>query len=312
VERVFTYRAGRESKNLYSYILYLIDNIRLLRLGKIARRKNVDVLVVHGWYMLRPSILWAWLYLLQRSEIKLVVDVRDCYIGEQKLHRLDVFDKIICCGRNVEELVCRRPQLSEKAVYVPVPLSEAFCERPSSTNALIEYGLSPRGYIFSPTGIDDAKRFPLLYDAWVELLSRGKHLDLVVSGRPRDWRAKYGAHTNVASGRLISIGDVTQETLASLYSFSAISVNVSNNESFGRVPIEALNLRVPMLLPSGVPEFSEVPSCCISRDDASSVADQISLILAESVRIENYDLSNHDANKICRDTINHILKCFDD
>lgn len=306
VDRIFTYRAGRSSKGPYSYILYILDNLKLVKVWLIAKRRNIDVIVVHGWYMLYPSTLWAILPLLKLLQIKIVIDVRDCYIGEHRLHRLDVFDMVICCGRNVEELVCRRPQLCGKAVYIPVPLGEAFQKRPSNTNILDRYGLKPGEYIFSPTGIDDAKRFPLLHKAWLELRSRGECLDLVVAGRPRDWRSEYGESTVFASNRLILIGDVSQETLASLYSFSAISVNVSNNESFGRVPIEALNLGVPMVLPSNVPEFSQVPNICISKDDPISVAEQILFIMHRRTLIDNFDISAHCANRICKDTITHI------
>lgn len=304
VRRIFRHRAATANKSLQSYALFALDNIRMLGIGGIARRNSIDTIVVHGWYMLNPSILWSLFPIWKRAGFTLIADMRDCYLGEARLHRLDIFDKIICCGEKVEQLVAKRERLKAKSVCVPVPMDNAFKDVSTATDIVERFGLQPKRFIFSPNGVDDKKRFPLLYDAWRQLLGRGEAFDLVIAGRTRDWRKQY--ETPLQGGRVVSLGNLSQPELARLYADCAIAVNVSNNESFGRVPLEALGLKIPMLLPSGVPEFLSIPAIHISKDNPIEVADQISKIVAQKMVITDYDLSRHRVQSIAERTLGAI------
>lgn len=304
IRRIFSHRAAKEKKRLHSYGLFALDNLRMLDLPRLAQRHKTDTIVVHGWYMLNPSILWALLPIWKRLGFKLVADVRDCYLGESRLHRLDVFDRIICSGMKVKGLVTTREILKDRSVYVPVPMGNAFKDRCHETSILDKARLDKGRFIFSPNGVDDKKRFPLLYEAWRHLLDRGESFDLVIAGRTRDWRKQY--EIPLEGGRIVRLGSLSQPELAQLYSHCAIAVNVSNNESFGRVPIEALELDIPMLFPSGVPEFAHFPKVHLAANSPIDVADQISRIVSSGSSFNNYDLSQHRTQVIAELTIEAI------
>ncbi|MBF01654.1 MAG: hypothetical protein CMP77_16955 [Flavobacterium sp.] len=311
IRRVFTTRAARSKKDALSYILFLVDNLKLLNVLRVVRQESADAVIVHGWYLLRPSVLWLLLPILKSRGIKLVADLRDTFLGEDGLRRLEIFDRIVCCGRNVEDLVQKRSSLAAKAFYVPVPLNGTWGALTATAEDKImrDNSLVPGRYIFSPTGVDDGKRFRLLFEAWLELDRRGAELDLVIAGRPRDWRKEYD-HVD-SKARVVLVGNIGREELHSLYSQSAISVNVSKNESFGRVPLEALPLDIPMILPSGVPEFDALSSDLITKDDPISVAEQIQAVLKSGAKVKGYDLSIHDVRTVCAQTVSIIAGMFE-
>lgn len=309
IRRVFSYRAGRNKKNFWAYLRYGSDSLRLSLILLRAISMKADAVVFHGWYLLYPSLLTPIISTLKLLRIMVVIDIRDNYLSDNKIERLSSFDLLICCSQNIVERLQSYPALTSKIRHIPVPLTPLQDEG-SSRDSFPQFDLKPYRYIFSASGVSNSKRFPLLYHAWRIILEKGIEMDLVVGGRTRDWSKEYDYKTK--GGRLIVTGPLAQNELLSLYQHSAVSVNTSNNESFGRTPLEAIEFGRPMIFPSGVPEFHIFSNRYISRDTPEEVANQIIQAIEDGHFSERYDFAPHDPITVAKETLrviaNHVMR----
>ncbi len=301
IRRIFPFRGGAEKKDLSAYAKYSLQNLKLLQVPSLAQKLGVNVVIIHSWYFLHPSVLPLIVRKLKKQGIRLVADMRDATLPVRKFGSLEPFDALLCCGQRVVDHL-GGGGLASKLNYVAVPMEEYSVEPEQVDRTLEKYGVKRDGYIFAPIGISEPKRFPLLFEAWRHLLDRGHRLDLVIAGRNRDWHKRYGEGHE--GGQLILPGSLDREDIHGLYAGAALSLNPSNNESFGRVPAEAILHDKPILFPAGVPEYGHMPDKLIcNTSNAGELADQMAQAIASGHFGGEYDLSSHAPETVAQKTL---------
>lgn len=302
VRRVFPFRGGAEKKDLVAYWKYGIQNLKLLQIPRLAKKLNVNVVVIHSWYFLFPSVLPFIVNQLKKHGVKLVADMRDANLPVEKFKRLEPFDALLGCGQRVIDHFSSTKSLAAKLHSVAVPLEQFSVESDLVIKTLEKYKLAEDGYVFAPIGISNHKRFSLLFDAWRHLLGHGHKLDLVIAGRNRDWQKRYEEIQE--GGKLVLTGSIDRADIHGLYAGAALSLNPSNNESFGRVPAEAIPHGKPILFPAGVPEYNHILKDLIcNTSDPSELAGQMERAIAQGRFGGDYDLSKHVPETVALKTL---------
>lgn len=292
VRRVFPFRGGSDKKDTSVYARYALQNLVLLKVPALARRMHADIAIIHSWHFIHPSVISLVARRLRNQGVKLVADMRDTFLPPHHFQRLNDFGALICCGLRVTAHFAADSRLSGKLHHLPVPVEATDASASQTKETLRQFDLVEDGYIFAPVGVHRDKRFPLLYDAWRRLLDQGGQYDLVVAGRNRDWEGRFARqHSN---GRLILAGALAKEPLHGLYKAAALSINPSNFESLGRVPVEAIQYGKPLIFASGVPEFDGFPSDYIcTTDDPAVLATQMMRVINKKELGVSFDLSQH-------------------
>lgn len=301
VRRVFPFRGGAEKKNAVAYAKYGLQNLKLLRVPTIAKQMNADVVVIHSWYFIHPSVIQHVIKKLKNQGVKLVADMRDVALKPEQFNRLIQFDALIGCGLRVIDHFRQDSRLARKLHHIPVPIEEVEITQARITETLKECDVAADRYIFSPSGVFDSKRFALVFDAWQLLLEEGERYDLVVAGRNRDWNERYGRkHVN---GRLILTGALEKEAIHSLYAAAALSLNPSKFEGMPRTPVEAVGHGKPLLFPPATPEFSEFPEEFVCNTDSpAELAQQMKNAIKPGTLGVEYDISRHAPQNVARAT----------
>ena len=149
-----------------------------------------------------------------------------------------------------------------------------------------ELGVHGR-YILAVGSNKPHKNLQVLVEAWATVAGRfdagGTATALVLAG-PRDPRFPDGGSTGerlAVAGRMVSVGPVSDETLAALYGGATLLVCPSRAEGFGLPVAEAMGLGVPVVC-SRAPALVEVAGCAgahFDSDDPGGLARLIERLL---------------------------------
>ena len=298
LQRMFTYRAGRPTRDLRSYVDYARQQLTFLKLGALMRRHEISTVLVHASLLYYPGTLRGVLrHLKRRFGVAVVLDVRDPKIPGHLLERPGEFDAIICCARLLADQLSAYPAYRDRLHFVPIPL-EPLTIRPERIEAVLDrHGLAQGGFIFNGTGLSLAKSLDLLVEAVRLLHERGARLPLVVAGRERDGQCEIFRDA-IARGELKSVGSLPQDEVLALAAGSALAVHPSAIETPSRMAIEGLMLGARSLLPRNVPEFAT--SCphlvCAERPD--DLARQMLERLADAGDGGCYDVAAHYPERV--------------
>jgi len=283
------------------YFNYVIQNIQLIWylsswLFSMRERKRAQkVLMIHGAYLIHPSILISLTRLAKRiygNRLKIIFDLRDPSAPMGRLSKLCHIDLIITCGRRITESIRKIKNHKVTIEEIPIPLEETIFTEDEVKNILDIYSLKRGQYLFNPNGINDAKGFSILYDAWKIVVENGYDLELVIAGHKKDWKASYEISMH-NKHRLVYIGSITNKEVRMLMKGAAAVINPSQVESISRTSLEALSVHTPVLLPPYIPEFEKIDQrFVVKKVDPKSLARQIEWLL-HTEEYPIYDLSNH-------------------
>jgi len=305
IMRIFPYRQGLNNKNFPFYIKYALQNIILMRIPKLVKDLEIDLVVVHSWFLIHPSIVQLVLRKVKAMGVSLIADMRDTALRSEHFIRLYNFDALICCAEKVVNHFRLDKQLVDKLHHIPVPITNVNVSDELVRKTLSKYNLESGGFIFSPSGISTAKRFPLVFDAWRVLLNSGYKLDLVVAGRIRDWENRYKKHH--INGQLICTGNLDMYSIHALYKTAAVSLSPSDafHESFSRVPIEAAYYNKPLLFPPGIPEYEVAfpPELICNSNDPTRIAEQIIKAIDQAALGGSYCMERHSPVEVANKTV---------
>jgi glycosyltransferase involved in cell wall biosynthesis len=305
---------GLPARLFRRYPAYAIQNLQIIWwLRKLLAQTNENTIVfIHSAFFIHPTLLVGATRSMKKKyngRIKIVLDCRDPSIPIHRLIQMLDIDAAISCGtRLTKQLVSALPS-NISVTQIPVPVDFYDVCKEDVERVMNEYDLNRGGYIFSANGIKNSKDFPLLFDAWRELLNRGQRLDLVVAGDKRDWQSRYQERA-ITGGRLIYVGPLPNLTIRALMKSAAAVVNPSRAEGLPRSCLESLSLNVPTLLPPDLPEFANLGNeFVVTSREPKTMAQQIGKLIEEH-RVAPYDWSIHRASKVQRDYENFISSLF--
>lgn len=295
VIRLFPYRAGRNLGRFALYWRYGLQNLQYLILPRLVATLKPDVMLVHASF----HIYFNTLHFLIRDiscRLPIVADVRDHLLHTSRLAQLNHYSALIACSLNVKAHVSQFPALAAKTTHIPVIQERITSNRPLLPVTLAKHGLRHRGYFLYAGLIKQAKGVELLLSVFSELRERGLDAELVLAGFSKD-------DALIAQAKKIHgvrhIGAVSREEILNLMAGALMSVNLSKSEGMPRSSLEALALGVPVLLPSGIPEFNQYCAECVVRSNQpQEVADQVQALLSTHNFGQIYPVAMHERDSV--------------
>jgi glycosyltransferase involved in cell wall biosynthesis len=295
--RILPFRAGRAMRDVTSYIAYLWQQVYFWRLFRIVREHAIDTVLVHSSLLYRPNTLRTIIrWLKRRTDIRLVLDVRDPLALSALFDNHREFDRIVCCSRLLEKRMGARLDLGSKVMFIPIPIEPVARDETRIAATLARHGLRAGGYLFNGNGLSRAKSVDLLVEAVRLLHQRGYRWPLVIAGRERDMDDFFKAA--VRRGELHSLGPVDHATVIDLAAAAAGVINPSRIDTPSRFSIEGLMVEAPSLLPREVPEFEMVSPKLVCAGTATDLADQITALLRGDLAPSRYDVGIHHPDRV--------------
>ena len=304
IKRYFPHRAGSNRKGFLFILKYILQNIRLLDVSKLCKENEINIVVIHSWYFIFPSVIPYLIRDIKKNNIKLVMDCRDVSVPRKKIRKIrDYIDGYICCGLRVKNYLLDAGIDEATLYHIPIPINMAAVEDNYADKKLEEIGLAGQRFIFSPNGIVNSKGFPVLYNAWKMLVESGMDIHLIVAGKSRHWDPSY--HSGVENSKLVYLGALEYAQLQSFYKKATISVNISQNEGLPRVPLEGIHHGNPCLFPPFTPEFDVFPPQMIATEfDSAKIAEQIEMnVCDQSDPRTYYDTTVHEIGSTVNSTL---------
>lgn len=302
VRRIFPFRAGRDRKDLRSYLSYMAQNLKMLAIPDIIRaecgKNNLGSVIVllHSSFFYRPGIMPLVLKSLRRSAedgALLIVDVRDEVFTHKHGKIFGRFDGAIGCSLAVVDKL--RAILPEDVGvrHIPVPISPI--EVPSSetiAKALQTYGLTGTRYLFNPNGILKGKNFSLMLDTTYAIreIPGYEDVELVTIGRAYDYGEKERAAEK--SGVLRYLGSVPNEASIALAAGGLATIVLSPMGGLPRSAIESISIGKCVLVPD-YREFREnIPTHIAKTDDPRDLARQLVALFSDN-QVSKYPTRMH-------------------
>ncbi|XDD45037.1 glycosyltransferase family 4 protein [Leptospira sp. WS39.C2] len=262
-------------KSIISILLYPIFFLLGLReyLRPIPSDQLTKEYIFHSTFLPIPK------YILD-SEIGKIVTIYDVisikypeyFFGNKdevvwKLIRdLKKTDSVITISEySKKDILSVTEKIQEKQVYVtPLAASEVFYQETSEqkiNEVLSSYALKRGSYVLSVATLEPRKNLKNTIKAFLamECLSQFPELKLVLIGG-KGWGTEQekliGNYTKEQQDRILFVGFVSDDLLASIYSGALLFVYMSFNEGFGLPPLEAMQCGVPVLVSntSSLPE----------------------------------------------------------
>ena len=162
-------------------------------------------------------------------------------------------DKIITISKHSKQDITKILNIDPKHISVTLLGSTPSIKKNTDTTSLLrvakKYSLPAKFMLFVGT-IEPRKNLPSLIRAFAQSLpSIPKDLTLVIAGG-MGWEDKSIYHLPKSlgiEGKIIFIGEIANEDLASIYSLASIFVYPSIYEGFGLPPIEAMACGCPVI-----------------------------------------------------------------
>lgn len=197
-----------------------------------------------------------------------------------------------------EDLLSLTNEVSDEKVYVtPLAASQVFYQELSDTkiNEVVSlYGLKRGSYVLSVATLEPRKNLKNTINAFLEMgcLSQYPELKLVLIGG-KGWGTEQenliGGYSKEQQGRILFVGFVSDDLLASIYSGALFFVYMSFCEGFGLPPLEAMQCGVPVLVSntSSLPEVVGEAGMYANPNDVSEISSHMETFLREkSIREE--------------------------
>jgi glycosyltransferase involved in cell wall biosynthesis len=292
--RKYPFRAGRDVKDVFSYVWYFIQNLQFLSLPFFLRKASVSVLMVHGSFINNPTTLWLVLRVIRVISPKtiLVADLRDPKLPQEKIKKLKLFDLVISCSENITGRLKNDHVVYSKVHEIPIIVDVTRPSELAVRDIQKLYGLEGQQYVFNGSGLSSEKGVERLVELVTEIRRKGYDVSLVVVGKKRHW----GRRLDVAEqeGWFHYLGVVTHEESLALSVGAWLDVNLSTVDSMPRHSLEALFSGSRVLLPNGVPEFERVCPDFIGHEESINDLAVKAIHIAENDfgRCE-YDMTRH-------------------
>lgn len=266
--RKYPFRAGRNVKDILSYIGYLWQNIQFFSLPFFVRNTSVSVFVVHGSFINNPTTLWVVLRLIRivSPSTILVADLRDPKLPHRKISKLSFFDLVISCSENITERLRSDPVVFSKVREIPIIVDVMRPTDDAVMHAKIRYGLERKQYVFNGSGVSSEKGAERLVELVSEIRSHGYDVLLVIVGKRRSWGRGLGEAEK--AGWFHYLGEVSHDESLALSAGAWLDANLSSVDSMPRHSLEALLSGARVLLPKGVPEFERECPDYIGYEDS--------------------------------------------
>lgn len=175
------------------------------------------------------------------------------------LDSLDPADAVICHSvATQKDLMAYRADVPPEQIAV-IPLAADACFRPASMDAVRavrrQYRLPEGPYVLTVSRIEPRKNIDLVVRAYRRLVEPPgfRDLSLVLCGSSQSERStldQASQECGPVSERIVSLGHVPDEDLASLYSGALVFVYPSFCEGFGLPPLEAMQCGTPVIASS--------------------------------------------------------------
>jgi len=200
---------------------------------------------------------------------------RVAYISGGLKYSLRNADQVIVDSDFVKQELLQRFKISESKLTT-VHLAAGSDYRPRDAagcaGVLAKHGLTYRGFLLVVGSVEPRKNLSLMIDAYSELSPDIKSAYPMVHIGPAGWNNTPIVHklTRLAeSGWFRSLGYVSQQDIAEIYSSAAGLAFPSIYEGFGLPPLEAMNSGTPVLVShsSSIPEV--VGDCGLLIDPRS-------------------------------------------
>jgi glycosyltransferase involved in cell wall biosynthesis len=292
IRRLFPSTATSDP-GLLQYGRYALQNLLYATLPAIIRRGEVDAVLAHSSFHNFPNTFsLAIRRISSRMNCRLIADVRDCLLPERRLGQLETYDRIIACSRNIEEHLSRAGKLAPKITHIPVLQEPISAPSDEEVEAFREtYDLPDVPYVSYVGLIKKKKGVDLLLEAHERWVDRGREIHLVLAGQMKarpDLR-----HAIDTSSHVQHVGVISRDEVFALQAGAGLSVNLSPSEGMPRSCLEAIGLNVPVVLPSGVPEFERwCPDHVIADRDPETVSRQLQEVFEVS-KTAPYPLERH-------------------
>lgn len=293
--RMFPHRAGRYLSPLLLYWRYALQNFQYFFLPLKVLRIEPDIMLVHSSLHIYPNF-FQYLVRFFNSRFPVVADIRDTQLDVTRFRQLDLYASLIVCSLNIKTHISQHPSLTIKAKYIPVIQQRISSERPNLLNTLNRYKLQKRCYFLFVGLIKRSKGLGLLLEVYIELCTRGFKADLVLVGFSKDENLKRQLRSTPG---VRMIGALPREEILDLMSEAMLNINISPSEGMPRSSLEALALRAPVLLPSGIPEFDKYCGYSVVKSSKKSdIADQILNLLKHNDGVGHYPIEVHETKEI--------------
>ncbi|MGK7933078.1 MAG: glycosyltransferase family 4 protein [Microcystaceae cyanobacterium] len=304
--RLFPFHSELSRRNFWKYLKYFYQNLQFLCLPFLIKKYKIDLMMVHTHYYYSPSLLPFIIRVTQKFlSLKLIADVRDPKLPDNKFFLLHHYDKIICSAQNVFNYLATDSILKQKLTMIPIPLEISVPSEVETNNILDDFDLTEKSYLFSAGGILAEKNLDFTLDVIQSLQKMGCKFPLVIAGKNKDWNQKCCLATE--EGWLKYIGVISHKAVLQLAQKSALVINLSTIESPSRYILEAIAVGAKVLFPSNIPEFIQSdPDKVVHSDDPEQVAQQIITLLQDKNDKISYNLENHSIEQI----IPLYIKCF--
>ena len=299
---LFPLRASQKNNKFLNYILYFFQNIAFLIIPIILKKEKPDLVLIHSSFFNNYNSLILILRLMKLVNFKysnnIVIDFRDSYCSPKTIDKISTFsNSFIACSENVYKHINASKNKSIRKTKIPIP--HEFIKAPFDDVVYFceSKKLPLHQYIAYAGLIKQTKNVDLLIDVYEKLLHKKnfKIPKLVLAGIIKDkslFNKKIKNNMNIKY-----IGNLSKRDVGLFFSGSCLAVNLSTVEGMPRSSLEAMEQRVPVILPPNVPEFSEKCSKITWSGNINEIEDIFDRQLSNPVP-HNYDLDLHNPEKV--------------
>jgi len=297
---IFPTRSGKEKQIIRDSLGYGWQNILYLRLPKIVKKIQPELIIVHSSFYNLPGIFPQVMQKIMASGAECIIDVRDVLIPRKQVGNLGEYKKAIACSENVFNHLINCGLAKEKINYIPIPQEQLSVNLIEQEQLLLNLGLKDTPYIFYAGMIKELKAVDLLLEAFTEYVrEKLPELVLVMAGYIKTSNQKI--IKLLQEKNVCYVGNKNRKEVLQLMKGAKLCINLSPNEGMPRSSLEALALKCPVLLPPNVPEFMRFcPDFVVTSRQPKEIADQIIKVL-ESGAIPSYPIELHFPERVIRE-----------
>lgn len=301
VNRMFPYRAGRERRDIASYIAFAAANFQYARLPgqirKLAAQGHDSVrILLHSSFLYRPTIFPFLLGALRQTGVadtRLLLDVRDYGMPRTARKFLSAFDRIVTSSEGVAQFL----DVPDRTfpILMPFERPDRIPSQGEISAALAKFDLSGKTFLLNPNGISKSKHIDTMRDV-IPLLRQNEGFEKIVlvnAGRERDRTPEDNA--SEARGESLYVGSLGREDLHALMVASLFTLVLSDREAISRSALEAMALGGRAILPD-LPEFRrDCGDFVLSDISPKSLARKI--VAMEHIPMPQYRFDLHEARE---------------
>jgi len=201
--------------------------------------------------------------------------------------------KILSVSRNTKKDLINKFKLADNIVdIVPNAASDIFEPIPQDTYEHFIYEKDiPEKFIFTAGTLEPRKNFPILFEAFAQVVKEFPDYKLLVAGK-KGWMFREIFETQAMlglDGKVRFLDYVPERELVYLYNLAKVFVYPSMYEGFGIPPLEAMKCGCPVVTSniSSLPEVVEDAAIKIDPKDPKALANAIiSMLRNEELRKE--------------------------